>query len=637
MPLTRTPLVALSLLASFLLARDGSAQQTPPTRPAAAVELTEDETSYALSNGTLSIRVSKQSGDLISMRYKGRETLTDRSGHPFVYWSHDVKGGQSIETRITIDPSTNNGERAEVSVKGISGGKPMGFGPGAPPEGDVAVDIDIRYSLARDDSAVYAYCIFEHQPGYPAGDFTEARLAAKLDSAFTHIHVDPLRSGKYPLLPEFPADPQGADKYIYATTQFDHRAYGATNPQDKLGWWMLIPSPEYLSAGPNQPDFLAHGNIVVFCYWRSSHYGHAQVILEQDEPWRKVIGPIVMYVNEAETPEAMWEDAKARLKREEAAWPYAWVQGGDYAHKADRAAVTGRVVLRDPAAPVEGLLPGRLTVGLTKTPYTVKQGEQTREIDWQHDAKHYQYWVRSDDRTGGFTIPNVPPGQYNLHAFAEGILGELFKADVEVSSGGAVDLGEIDWTPVRAGRTVWEIGRPDRDAMEFAGTDTFWHPGAPLRYVKQFPQGEHIRFTVGESDASKEWFYAHMPFVDDPAAQIRPFRGVSGKTKPSSRTVVFNLDTVPAGQATLRIAVTGSGGSPVLGVKVNDASIEPMDFGANDGAIVRHQTRGDYRDRARSFDASLLRQGENTITLTVDAPDPSSGVIYDCLRLELAE
>jgi rhamnogalacturonan endolyase len=37
------------------------------------------------------------------------------------------------------------------------------------------------------------------------------------------------------------------------------------------------------------------------------------------------------------------------------------------------------------------------------------------------------------------------------------------------------------------------------------------------------------------------------------------------------------------------------------------------------------------------FDASLLKQGENTMTLTVPAGDLDTGVVYDYLRLELNE
>lgn len=175
------------------------------------VNVTEDETSFSMTNGIVSVRVSKESGDLISLNYKGTETLTDISGHPFVYWSHDVKGAEKIVTHATINPELNGGQRAEVSVKGISGGRLMGHGPGAPPEGDLPVDIEIRYSLAQGDQGVYTYCIFEHRPKYAAGNMTEARIAAKLQPFFNHIHVDDARSGPYPLLDE------GIDKYVYTT------------------------------------------------------------------------------------------------------------------------------------------------------------------------------------------------------------------------------------------------------------------------------------------------------------------------------------------------------------------------------------------------------------------------------------
>lgn len=595
----------------------------------AGVSVREDETSFFMSNGTLSVQVSKQSGDLVSMKYNGRETLfAPPGGHAYGYWSHDVKKAQSIETKITIDPSSNGGERAEVSVKGISGGRPMGSGPGAPPEGDVPVDIDIRYSLANGDAGVYAYCIFEHLPGYPAGDFTEARFAAKLDpDVYSHVHIDEYRSGRYPLVSE------GADKYIYTTVQFDHRAYGVTSPETDLGWWILVPSPEYLTGGPNQPEFLVHGHLVAFVYWRSSHYGHGNVTLAAGESWKKVVGPFLLYANDGESFESMWDDAKARLKQEEAAWPYAWVEGGDYAHAEERTTVRGRILLNDPQGGEPGTLPGRLTVGLSKTPYTVALDGVEQQIDWQHDAKYYQHWVHSNQRDGQFEIPNVPAGAYSLHAFADGVLGEVFKADVVVPRGGQVDLGNIEWAPVRHGRTVWELGKADRDGMEFAGVDEFWHPGAPLRYRDLFP-GE-ITFTIGESDPSKEWFYAHMPYVYDPDAQIRPFFGVSGKTTSAIRHIVFDLDETPSGTATLRVALTGTGSDPLLQLSVNGEEAGVIRFGTNDGALGRHQIRGDWREQVGLFPAALLKKGRNTLSLTVPAGNPNAGVIYDYLRLEL--
>src|ERR1700730_2832821 len=77
------------------------------------VTLTENGNSYQLDNGILSARLDKRSGKLESLKYNRLETL-DRQGG---YWSHSAAGPKVIDA-VTIDPESNGGERAEVSVKG---------------------------------------------------------------------------------------------------------------------------------------------------------------------------------------------------------------------------------------------------------------------------------------------------------------------------------------------------------------------------------------------------------------------------------------------------------------------------------------------------------------------------------------
>jgi len=102
--------------------------------------------------GIITARVAKRSGDLLSLEYKNLEMLDARSGRQAAYWSHNAARGKPI-TRITINPKTNGGERGEVSIKGISGGSPLGSGPG----GGVIADIEIRYALGRGDSGAAAF------------------------------------------------------------------------------------------------------------------------------------------------------------------------------------------------------------------------------------------------------------------------------------------------------------------------------------------------------------------------------------------------------------------------------------------------------------------------------------------------
>ena len=441
------------------------------------VTLLEDKTTFTLSNGIVTAGILKSNGDIRSLLYKGSELLTDKSGHPGGYWSHDTTGGADLVTRVTIDPADNGGERAEVSIKGISGGIKMGHGPGAAPDGDFPADIEIRYALGRGDSGIYTYCIFEHLPEYAAATMTEARFAVKLADFFDWLSADEHRNKYYPkTLPD-------EDKYVYTAIQWENRAFGFSSTTRGIGFYFINPTVEYLSGGPTKPEFLVHRDTtevqapVVLNYWRSSHYGGANVTVADGEAWAKVIGPFMLYVNEGRDPPAMWRDARARADEEAQKWPYAWVDAKTYAKPGQRGTVTGRLVLNDPEL---RQFPGRILVGLAQPTYRVRMpGGRENEITWQTDAKHYQFWVQSDDPDGRFTIPKVSPGAYTLYALADGILGEFARAGVAVGAGEVVDLGELEWMPVRRGRQVWEIGIPNRTATEFAGGNRYFEPDIP--------------------------------------------------------------------------------------------------------------------------------------------------------------
>src|ERR1700687_2657700 len=95
-----------------------SADDKPPAD--AGVSVAEDDASFTLANNFVAAKVSKRSGDLVSLKYKGLEMLGS-SRQPGGYWSHGASGPKTIAS-ITIDPKANKGDRGEVSVKAISGG-----------------------------------------------------------------------------------------------------------------------------------------------------------------------------------------------------------------------------------------------------------------------------------------------------------------------------------------------------------------------------------------------------------------------------------------------------------------------------------------------------------------------------------
>ena len=216
-------------------------------------------------------------------------------------------------------------------------------------------------------------------------------------------------------------------------------------------------------------------------------------------------------------------------------------------------------------------------------------------VTWEHDGKYYQFWNDGAD-DGKFTITNVRPGTYTLHAFADGVLGEFAKTDITVEAGKDLDLGKLEWKPVRYGKQIWEIGYPDRTGDKFfkGDGDNYWLWGWCLRYPLLFPND--ITYTIGKSDYRKDWFFEQVPHGEstawlnpdakDPANQrfgwvkaessetypqtdqSGPWR-IYGRGRATTWTIKFNMDKAPQGQAALRVALAGADGGGGLAVGVN--------------------------------------------------------------------
>lgn len=626
-------------------------QSAPP------VTVTDDGEAFTLANGILTARVAKRSGNLVSLTYKGIETLAARGGG---YWSHTPASVATVDT-ITITPSSTGGERGEVSIKGSCGGRPMGSGPG----GSVVADIEIRYALARGSSGLWTYTILDHKADYPYTSLGEARYAAKLnDSVFDWMTVDARRNMKMitasdwnhgvvmnmkeaRLMTTGIMKGQVEHKYDYSAVQFDTPALGWSSTTRHIGFWIVNPSMEYLSGGPTKLELSAHRDATfnvgpqyydapaaptVLNYWRGSHYGGSSVVVGEGEAWTKVVGPFLLYCNSGASPTAMWKDALAQAATQARAWPYDWVAGVDYPHRNQRATVSGQIVLSDPQAlgtPMTNLL-----VGLAHPDYAAPAGglrrpggSGSRAIDWQMDAKYYQFWVHADAQ-GRFTIPSVRPGAYTLHAIAGTVLGEYTKANVTVTAGQSLNLGRLTWRPLRYGRQLWDIGVPDRTAGEFRHGDHYWQWGLYLQYPKDFPTD--VNYVVGKSDYHRDWNLMQVPRAD-PADTIGRSAGTA-----ATWSVTFNMPKAAHGRATLRLAFAGTEARS-LALTMNDQPIATLTGFLNNSAIHRDSDRGYWAERDVAFDGALLKAGANVLKLTVPAGSVMSGVEYDYLRLELDE
>ena len=695
--------------------------------PQPSVSVSENENSFTLDNGIVTARVAKRSGDLTSLQYKNLELLDAQSGRQSAYWSHNAARGQQ-KTRIIIDPKTNGGDRGEVSIKGISGGNQLGSGPG----GSVIADVEIRYTLGRGDSGVYTYSVFTHPINFPATSIGEARFCMKLnDDLFDWMTVDSNRNLKMISTYDWNHatqmnmkevrrmnsgiyQGQVEHKYDYSANQFDVRAWGWSSSSNHVGIWLVNPSVEYLSGGPTKFELSSHRDATfntnnlnapapptLLNYWRGSHYGGSICNLAQTDAWTKVIGPFLIYCNSGATPDLMWKNALAQAGQEAKAWPFDWVTGVDYPHQAERATVSGQLVLNDPQAPE--LKMGNLLVGLTAPDYTpaiIPRGrgafgggfgpagggeDETnylrnfrgfgfngtndevnatnlevrfgvnltnrfgrfgtngfrrgrfgrggfnagpRTVDWQNDAKNYEFWVRAD-ADGNFSIPNVRAGNYTLHAIADGVLGDYSRTNVAVASGTKLDLGKLSWQPVRYGQQLWDIGIPNRNGSEFFKGDDYFHWGWYLEYPKLFPND--VNYTIGKSDFHKDWFFEQVPHNETPGNTTG-----NGQGRSTTWTVNFNLPDAPRGRATLRLAVCGVG-TRSLTVEINGQSVGSVGNLVYNGTINRDGIGGYWMEDLVPFDASLMKAGKNVLQLTIPAGGLTSGILYDYLRLELDE
>ncbi len=391
---------------------------------------------------------------------------------------------------------------------------------------------------------------------------------------------------------------------------------------------------EYLSGGPTKVELSAHRDATfdtnaltapapptLLNYWRGSHYGGSLCAIAQNEAWTKVIGPFLIYCNSGQSHDAMWQDALARAAKESEAWPYEWVSGVDYPHRDERATVSGQINLRDPEAPETRMT--RWLVGLSAPDYATP-----RQVDWQNDAKHYEFWVRGNSN-GDFSIPNVRPGAYTLHAIADGALGEFTLTNIIVEAGKPLRLPPLVWQPVRYGKQLWDIGIPNRTAAEFFKGDDYFHWGWYLEYPKLFPDDVH--YVVGKSDFHKDWFFEQVPHNEDPGNTTGLGRGRS-----TTWTVAFDLMQAPHGRATLRLALCGVG-TRSIAISVNDRPVGAVTGLIYNATINRDGIGGYWSEHDLAFDAATMKAGRNVMALTIPAGGLTSGIEYDYLRLELDE
>ncbi|KAK2996012.1 hypothetical protein RJ640_013902 [Escallonia rubra] len=613
-----------------------------------------------VDNGLIKVTFSSPGGMITGIEYNGIDNILEETnkesnrGYWDVVWT-ELEHPQDIYDKLEgtkFKVIMEDEDQVEISF--TRHWYPSRNGTGIP------LNVDKRFVVLRGYTGFYAYGIFERLAGWRGTKIYQGRIAFKLlQDSFRYMAVSDERQRIMPTAEdrkrgeplEYPeavllTNPSNAflkgevdDKYQYSSENKDNRVHGWICSKPSVGFWMITPSTEFRTAGPVKQDLTSHAGPVTLSMFFSTHYAGEHLGLEfsDGEPWKKVFGPVFVYLNSVskdEDPLTLWADAKEQMSIETESWPYDFPLSEDYLYNDQRGMVSGRLLVRDRYINQELITANSAYVGLAP-PGDVGS--------WQTENKGYQFWTQADVQ-GYFRIKGVLPGNYSLYSWVPGIIGD-YKYDVyiEVTPGKAMRLGVLEYSPPRNGPTLWEIGIPDRSAAEFyvpdsnptlmnqlyvkPNTEKFRQYGLWDRYTDLYPDNDLI-YTVGLSNYQTDWFFAHVN------------RLVGNRTYvPTTWQILFDLkDIDQTGDYTLQLALA-SATTAELQVRINDPNAERPYFTTGligkDNAIARHGIHGLYWMYSVYISGSHLQTGTNTIFLTQPrGGSPFKGIMYDYIRLE---
>ncbi len=164
-------------------------------------------------------------------------------------------------------------------------------------------------------------------------------------------------------------------------------------------------------------------------------------------------------------------------------------------------------------------------------------------------------------------------GKYSLHVCGGNQFEDFFQDNVEVKAG-AVDLGVIKWTAITHGKTLWQIGMPDRSTQEFKDGLNYRHFTNLTRYPVSFPND--VTFTIGKSKEAEDWNFAqYQVYVKQPYWSVM-FDSAGQQTGKATLTLAFAAYQSAILNVSLNGTGAGCGGESGAVSEIGDGGVLPV-------------------------------------------------------------
>ena len=541
-----------------------------------------------MSDGTWSITINSN-GRVSSLQRKGTEFLTSNG----IYFDYTTANGNKGLSPSKVTIVKQSAEHCEVLYSATSGNTIFEQG----------------FIMRKGVPGLYTYVIATGTATSASEPIKEARVCSRLSETMLNGYVDWRMNGRIPSNSEMAtaekeentiqdATYRLADGSIY--TKYNWANYVERDTLHGLrdntyyGLYNIPVSYEWINGGCERQELTVHATSkspITIQMLQGEHFGGQAMVLNDGE--QKLYGPFLICTTYSKNPVS---SARNQAAKEAEAWPYQWFENKLYPR--ERGTVKGHL---------------NVTTGQRNDSVRIVLAQEKGKDPYEM-TRGYQFWTLTDVN-GDFTINNVRPGAYNLFAYAKaGEVTDMLEQDDITVNAGDNDLGTITWTPRKYAEMLWMIGQNDRRSSEFHFSDALRQYGL----WNQVPKS--LTFTIGESNEQTDWYYAQVQ-------------------KDGTWTIAFTLDKTYSGKAHLTASLAGcTGNGSTVTVKVNGSKIDTWKPGVNDAATYRSAVNsGRHHLLTLDFDASKLKQGANTIALTMSGNGSNGGFMYDCIKLEAGE